>query len=90
MREKELFVFVNVDLFLHEDGFTKLRELLTSPAKNFKPYSIISLPTEDEDKLSVTPFSGDIMKTNAIKLLLQRDFVLLSIKNLKILLSLQD
>ena len=49
MREKELFVFVNVDLFLHEDGFTKLRELLTSPAKNFKPYSIISLPTEDED-----------------------------------------
>ena len=90
MKEKNLFVFVKLELFLHEDGFTKLRELLSSSAEKLKSYSIISLPVDDEDNLTVVAFSGDIMNSNAIELQLQEGYVFLTVENLKILLSLKE
>ena len=85
MEERNLLVFVNVNLFLHEDGFTKLKELLKNSSEKLKSYSVITLT---EGHLTVEPFDGNIMNPDIIELFLQQDYILLSVKNLKILLSL--
>ena len=87
MEERNLLVFVNVNLFLHEDGFTKLKELLKNSSEKLKLYSLI---TVNEGHLTVEPFDGNRMHPYTTELFLQLDYLLLSVKNLKILLSLDD
>lgn len=90
MEQQNLYVFVKVDLFLHEDGFTKLRELLSNSSEKLKPCSVISLSVEEGNKLTVKPFPSDKMNLYAIELTLNLGYAFLSVESLKKMLSLTD
>lgn len=90
MKEQNLYVFVKVDLFLHEDGFTKLRDLLSNSSDNLNPYSVISLSVDEGNKLTVRPFPSDVMNSYAIEITLNLGYTFLSVESLKNLLSLKD
>ena len=85
MNENELLVFVKVDLFLHEDGFTKLRELI--PQIEPVPYSVIEETDDGDGNLIVKPIIGDLSNVYAIAHVLKDSHLLISLKNLKLLLS---
>ncbi len=81
MNESEVFVFVKVDLVLHEDGFTKLRDLV--PKIGPEAYQMISGDIDEEGNLVIKPFTQNISTEDALK----DSHLLISLKCLKLLLS---
>ena len=80
-KEKDICVFVNIELLLHEYGFEKLRELLDSPTQ-LEMFD--SLEESDDGNLTIIPHPMPTSELKTFYTLLGEKYLFISVKNLRL------
>ena len=81
--EKDICVFVDIELLLHEYGFEKLRELLNSPTQ-LEMFDSLEESADDEDLTIIShPLVASESKT--FYTLMGEKYLFISVENLKLL-----
>ena len=81
--QKDICVFVDIELLLHEYGFEKLRELLNSPTQ-LKMFDSLEESTDDGDLTIIAhPMADSESKTSYT--LMGKKYLFITVENLRLL-----
>ena len=80
--EKDICVFVDIDLLSHEYGFEKLEELLNSSTQL---EAFDSLEASDDRDLAITPHPMADSESKTFYTLMGRKYLFISVENLRLL-----
>lgn len=83
-KEKDICVFVDIELLLHEYGFEKLRELLDSPTQ-LEMFDSLEESTDDDGDLTIIPHPMADSESKTFYTLMGEKYLFISVENLRFL-----